>query len=182
MDVFSHWLWGMALTRKKVSWKVGGTMGVLPDLLAFIPASIYRMMNGIPRTSVDDSTVTSDMPVAWEIYQWTHSLTFVAILYCCAYYILKSKAMKTKIYGIGFRFFIVFIYYWISQAHYTFSHSFLHPFSDLMFDGLGGTHGGFGCHSWGSSLRLVAHTKAEKAQSMGDIATQRLAGFYLGSI
>ena len=91
MDVFSHWLWSLALTRKKISWKVSGPMGVLPDLLAFIPASIYRMANGIPRTSVDDETVTSDMPVAWEIYQWTHSLTIVAFLYGCAYYFLKSK-------------------------------------------------------------------------------------------
>ena len=113
----------MALTRKKVSWKVGGTMGVLPDLLAFIPASIYRMMNGIPRTSVDDSTVTSDMPVAWEIYQWTHSFTFVAILYCCAYYILKSKGHENPKYMawvfvcLGFS-----IYYWIFlDTPYTFS-------------------------------------------------------------
>ena len=80
MDIFSHWLWSMAITRKKISWKISGPMGVLPDLLAFVPASIYNMVNGIPRSRVTDETVTSDMPVAWEVYQWTHSFT-ICLLY-----------------------------------------------------------------------------------------------------
>ena len=108
MDVFSHWLWSMAITRKKISWKISGPMGVLPDLLAFIPASIYRMANGIPRQSVDDDTVTSDMPVAWEIYQWTHSLTIVAFLYGCAYYFLKSKGHEKPGYMAG-----IFVLPWL---------------------------------------------------------------------
>ena len=41
MDVFSHWLWGVLVTRKDVNWKVSGPMSVLPDLLAFIPSAIY---------------------------------------------------------------------------------------------------------------------------------------------
>ena len=100
MDVFSHWLWSMAITRKKISWKVSGPMGVLPDLLAFIPASIYRMANGIPRQSVDDDTVTSDMPFAWEIYQWTHSLTIVAFLVWLRLLFTSLKGSRApRIYG-----------------------------------------------------------------------------------
>ena len=38
MDVFSHWLWGVLITRKQVNWKVAGPMSVLPDLLAFVPS------------------------------------------------------------------------------------------------------------------------------------------------
>ena len=37
MDIFSHWLWGVLITRKHVNRKVAGPMSVLPDLLAFAP-------------------------------------------------------------------------------------------------------------------------------------------------
>ena len=66
--MFSHWLWGMALTRKKISWKISGPMGVLPDLLAFVPASINRMLNGEIRAErPDENSVTSDMPFALSL-------------------------------------------------------------------------------------------------------------------
>ena len=83
MDVFSHWLWGMALTRGKVSWKVSGPMGVLPDLMAFVPSTIYGLIYGIERVEID-TAVTSDLPVAWSIYQRTQSLTIVLILLLAA--------------------------------------------------------------------------------------------------
>ena len=104
MDIFSHWLWGMALTRGKMSWKVSGPMSVLPDLLAFIPASIYRAVNGISRTSVDDNTVTSDMPVAWEIYQWSHSLTIVAFCIVVDTTFSNQRDMKNQVIWHGFSF------------------------------------------------------------------------------
>lgn len=139
MDVFSHWLWGMALTRKKVSWKISGPMGVLPDLLAFIPASIYRMTNGIKSTRVDENSVTSDMPVAWEIYQWTHSLTIVAFLYGCAYYFLKYRGNQKPALMAWMFVLPWFFHILIDIPSHTidfFPTPFLHPFSDFMFDGV----------------------------------------------
>ena len=47
MDVISHWLWGVLVTRKDVNWKVSGPMSVLPDLLAFIPSAIYSFAYGL---------------------------------------------------------------------------------------------------------------------------------------
>jgi len=139
MDIFSHWLWGMALTRGKISWKVSGPMGVLPDLLAFVPASIYGMINGIPRTRVDADTVTSDLPVAWEIYQWTHSLTIVAFLYGCAYYFLKSKGHENPKY-VAWIFVLPWFFHILldipGHSIEFFPTPFLNPFSDFMFDGV----------------------------------------------
>jgi membrane-bound metal-dependent hydrolase YbcI (DUF457 family) len=139
MDVFSHWLWGMALTRGKISWKVSGPMGVLPDLLAFVPSSIYGFIYGIPRVSIDDSTVTSDLPVAWEIYQWTHSLTIVAFLYGCAYYFLKSRGHENPKYMAWIFVLPWFFHILLDIPGHTidfFPTPFLHPFSDFMFDGV----------------------------------------------
>ena len=114
-------------------------MGVLPDLLAFIPASIYGMIYGIPRVSVDENTVTSDLPVAWEIYQWTHSLTIVAFLYCCAYYFLKSKGHENP-KQIAWYFVLPWFFHILldipGHAIEFFPTPFLHPFSDFMFDGV----------------------------------------------
>ncbi|MEL0100190.1 MAG: hypothetical protein VW862_00640 [Euryarchaeota archaeon] len=129
----------MALTRGKISWKVSGPMGVLPDLLAFVPASIYGMVNGIPRTRVDADTVTSDLPVAWEIYQWTHSLTIVAFLYGCAYYFLKSKGHENPKY-VAWIFVLPWFFHILldipGHSIEFFPTPFLHPFSDFMFDGV----------------------------------------------
>ena len=138
MDVFSHWLWGMALTRGKVSWKVSGPMGVLPDLMAFVPSSIYGLIYGIERVEVD-TAVTSDLPVAWSIYQWTHSLTIVLILFLTAWYVLKSKEHENPKYMAWMFVLPWFFHILMDIPGHTidfFPTPFLHPFSDLMFDGV----------------------------------------------
>ena len=56
-------------------------MGVLPDLVAFVPSAIYGLIYSIKPVQVDENTVTSDLPIAWSIYQWSHSLTIVVILF-----------------------------------------------------------------------------------------------------
>jgi len=90
MDVLSHWLWGVLATRKRVHWKISGPMGVLPDLLAFVPSAIYSLMYGIERTSVDDTTLTSDFPaIAWDIYQFSHSAVIVTLAFLLSYLLFK---------------------------------------------------------------------------------------------
>ena len=91
MDVFSHWLWGMALTRGKglmeSKWADGSsTRSHSP----FVPSTIYGLIYGIERVEVD-TAVTSDLPVAWAIYQWTHSLTIVLVLFLAAWYSLEIE-------------------------------------------------------------------------------------------
>jgi len=139
MDVFSHWLWGMVLTRGKMSWKISGPMGVLPDLMAFVPASIYGLLNGIPRVKIDENSRTEELPVAWEIYQWSHSFTFVLLLFVTAWWILERKGHSDAKRTAG-----IFVIPWIAHilidipGHTIdfFPTPFLYPFSDLMFDGV----------------------------------------------
>ena len=138
MDVVSHWLWGMALTRGKVSWKVSGLMGVLPDLLAFVPSTIYGLIYGIERVDIDQA-VTSDLPVAWNIYQWTHSLMIVLVLFLAAWYVLKSRQHENPKY-MAWMFVLPWFFHIILDipGHTIdfFPTPFLHPFSDFMMDGV----------------------------------------------
>ena len=68
MDVFSHWLWGVLITRKHVNWKVAGPMSVLPDLLAFVPSFVYS--DARPRAP-DRGRHHRDIEfpaIAWDMY------------------------------------------------------------------------------------------------------------------
>ena len=93
MDVFSLVL-SMAITRKKISWKISGPMGVLPDLLgrSFQPQFTGWLMEFQDR--VDDDTVTSDMPVALGNLPMDTLTNNCRLLYGCAYYFLKSKRTR----------------------------------------------------------------------------------------
>ena len=89
MDVFSHAIWGRHLTYGKINWKMAAIIGMLPDLLAFIPGGIVSTMNGEGRTRVDENTVTSDFPdIAWQIYQITHSLFWSTLLFLLLWFSL----------------------------------------------------------------------------------------------
>ena len=138
MDVISHWFWGILLTRKKVSWKIAGPMGVLPDLLAFIPVTIISMAQGIERVNVDDSTVTADFhPLGWQLYQWTHSFIFPFMIFLVALFVLRKREDFKR---TAFIFVIPWIAHIIadipSHTLQFFPTPFLHPFSDWMFDGI----------------------------------------------
>ena len=138
MDVFAHWLWSMALTRGKVSWKVSGPMGVLPDLLAFVPSAIYGLIYNIERVDVDKA-VTSDLPIAWSIYQWTHSFLIVLVLFLAAWYILKSREHENPKY-MAWMFVLPWFFHILldipGHSIEFFPTPFLHPFSDFMIDGV----------------------------------------------
>jgi len=175
MDVISHWLWGMAFTRKKVSWKVSGPMGVLPDLMAFIPASIVGLMQGRDRVHVDENTVTSDMhPIAWDIYQWSHSLFFALLIFLGVWYVLHRRGHETPRLLAWYTTIPWIAHIIVDIPSHTiqfFPTPFLHPFSDWMIDGT----------SWGTpwvwftNVALLALTWGivlwrERNQSMDEIA------------
>ena len=82
MDVFSHALWGRHLTYRRVDWRLAAAMGVLPDLFAFIPSTIYRIFKGQASQKIDENTVTSDLPaIAWDLYQISHSFIWTFVLF-----------------------------------------------------------------------------------------------------
>jgi membrane-bound metal-dependent hydrolase YbcI (DUF457 family) len=122
-----------------MSWKISGPMGVLPDLVAFVPSSIYAFVSGIPRVNIDDNTRTEDIPIAWDIYQWSHSFTIVLILFISAWWILERRGHQNAKQTAW-----IFVIPWIAHiildipGHTInfFPTPFLYPFSDLMFDGV----------------------------------------------
>ncbi len=176
MDVFSHWLWGQGLTRNKISWKVAGPMGVLPDLVAFIPNSIYMAINGIERVRVDENSVTADMPFAWSIYQWSHSFFIVAVLFGCAYFWLQRKGYsKDECIQTSWYFVLPWLVHILidipGHSIEFFPTPFLHPFSDMMFDGVRwSTWWFFGLNLIGLIALWYFVLKREKDQSIEEIA------------
>ena len=91
MDVLSHWLWGMAVTHGKIKGRFSGAMGVIPDLMAFVPVMIISVFTGHRNPSVDDTTRTEDFhPLSWEIYQWSHSAVTVLIGFLLTWYFLHK--------------------------------------------------------------------------------------------
>jgi membrane-bound metal-dependent hydrolase YbcI (DUF457 family) len=174
MDVISHWLWGVVLTRGKMSWKVSGPMGVLPDLVAFIPSTIYGLIYSIKPVQIDDNTVTSDLPIAWSIYQWSHSFTIVVILFLVAWYILKAKNHENPKYMAWVFVIPWFFHILLDIPGHTISFfptPFLYPFSDFMIDGARWSEWWF---FWPQAIILGAvwwHIlKKEKTHSIEEIA------------
>ena len=158
MDVFSHAIWGRHLTYGKINWKLAAIIGMLPDLLAFIPGGIVSTMNGEGRTRVDENTVTSDFPdIAWQIYQITHSLFWSTILFLLLwfslYFWMKKNGPnaillpKNKIFSKEYTPFKATVYLMLpwffhilldipSHTLKFFPTPFLMPISDYMIDGV----------------------------------------------
>ena len=175
MDVISHWLWGQGLTRNKISWKISGPMGVLPDLVAFIPASIVSWLSGRERVKVDDTTVTSDFPaIAWEIYKWSHSLFIVVVLFVCAYIWLQRKGhSKEECIQTSWLFILPWLIHIIidipGHSINFFPTPFLHPFSDFMVNGVRwSTWWFFGLNLIGLAVLWYEVLKREKDQKIGN--------------
>ena len=151
MDVVSHWLWGAALTRGKVKARYSGMMGVLPDLCAFVPSSIYIFATGGERVKVTDETVTSDFPeIAWQMYQISHSAIWMGLsfLFCWAWFHYRGlpKWMDSVFIEKGDARSCAWLLWlpWLahiavdipSHAIQFFPTPFLMPISDWMFDGI----------------------------------------------
>jgi len=147
MDVVSHALWGRVITRRRVNPYLAMTIGVMPDLVAFIPQSIANLVNGVERSKVTKDSVTSDLPLAWDIYLWSHSLFVVGIAFLILWWYF-SKNNETTLGCIRTNsarndaFFMIVPWLWhilIDIPGHTiqfFPTPFLHPFSDIMIDGV----------------------------------------------
>lgn len=150
MDVLSHWLWGQGLARGRVSWKIAGPMGILPDLVAFIPASIASSMDGMERVKVDESTVTADVhPLAWEIYQISHSAVYATLACLLTYLWIKNKGLPRFLEkhvsadNAGNMALMIWLPWFAhiitdipTHTINFFPTPFLNPISDWMFDGV----------------------------------------------
>ena len=81
----------MAITHGKIKGRFSGAMGVIPDLMAFLPVTIISLFTGHRNPRVDDTTTTADFhPLSWEIYQWSHSAVTVLIGFLLTWYFLHK--------------------------------------------------------------------------------------------
>jgi hypothetical protein len=144
MDVLSHWLWGMAVTRGKIKARIAGPMSVLPDLVAFIPASIVGTITGFNKPNVDENTLTSDFhPLSWGIYQWSHSVIIVTLCCLLTWLYLEKRGTPRFMHTSGKQAFILWLPWFFhimidipSHALKFFPTPVFYPISDLMFDGI----------------------------------------------
>ena len=147
MDVVSHALWGRVLTRRRVNPYFAMGIGIMPDLVAFIPQSASNWINGVDSKRVTADSVTSDMPLAWDIYQWSHSLFVAGIIFFLLWlFFSKNKTFSLGIYRSNSSrndaFFLMIPWFWHilldipGHSIEFFPTPFLHPLSDFMIDGV----------------------------------------------
>ena len=144
MDVLSHWLMGSGATNGRTKFWVAGLMGVLPDLLVFIPNSF--MLD--ERPEITDETVTADFGwYAWEAYQVTHSLVWATIGFLFTWIFFEKRGVSQRLFtndSLTAR--DAAIWLWLPWFIHIFNdiptHTakffptpFLAPFSDIQVDG-----------------------------------------------
>ena len=153
MDVASHWLMGSGATNGRTKFWVAGLMGVLPDLIVFIPNSFFLD----ERPEIDENTVTADFGwYAWEAYQVTHSLVWATIGFLFTWIFLRSGVLAKDCLQItsslhemlqsGFGFPGLFIFSMTSlriQPSFFRPHFWPHSVISKSMD-IGGVHLGFG--------------------------------------
>jgi len=150
MDVISHWLWGMAVTHGKIKGRFSGAMGVIPDLMAFLPVMIISLFTGNRNPRVDDTTTTEDFhPLSWEIYQWSHSSVTVIICFFITWFYLErygTPKILSRFYIIQMsarkQAFLIWLPWLLniitdipSHTAQFFPTPVFHPISDWKFDG-----------------------------------------------
>lgn len=120
-------------------------MGVLPDLLVFIPNGILR---GGERMHVDESTVTADAGwFAWEAYQVTHSLVWMTLGFLLTWWWFERRGVsKRLIHGemdarmAAFCLWLPWLLHILidipTHRAQFFPTPFLAPFSDFVVDGV----------------------------------------------
>ena len=158
MDVLSHAIWGRHLTHHRIDWRLAAAMGVLPDLVAFVPSMITQVVNGDVMTKVDENTVTADLPaISWELYKISHSLIWTFFLFLAIWGSLEmrlrrldsgdqlpaGKWLQTSMSPRTAATFLIIpwvFHIFLDIPTHTikfFPTPFLMPFSDFMVDGVG---------------------------------------------
>lgn len=79
MDVVAHFLWSYAFFHAQTYALLAGLFGVLPDLFAFLPFFVYRMLKGKFRFGKPD---VADIPQwVFRLYSYSHSIPVFAVVF-----------------------------------------------------------------------------------------------------
>jgi len=128
MDVFAHFFWAYSfLHRTKRPW-LGALVGVLPDLVIFVPFMIIRIIAGnLQFGKPNINTIPNYIFIG---YNFTHSLLIAAIVFGIIYLIKK----KVYLFMLGWPIHILLDIPTHTRAF--FPTKFLYPLSEFTVNGV----------------------------------------------
>jgi len=86
MDVVAHWLWTYAIYFKTKYRLLAALFGVLPDIIAFGPFFLYKLLFG----SLGKPALGSIPEYVFIGYNFTHSLVVFLIVFAVIYFITRE--------------------------------------------------------------------------------------------
>jgi hypothetical protein len=89
MDVLSHGLWGVALSRHKIRWWVAALSGALGDVISFLPARIDELIAGNLNVNHEVRPIEEYPALTQLLYNGTHSLSGLITIFLIIYLLLK---------------------------------------------------------------------------------------------
>lgn len=143
MDILAHGLWGGVSFgwRRKYGWAF--LFGVLPDLLAFGPFFVYRLLAGTLKFGKPE--IASIPTAVFTAYNLSHSLFTAALIFLIIRFaISKELAVSALAYPLHILLDIP------THDKMFFPTPFLFPFSDFRVDGF----------SWGNKYFMVVNYTA----------------------
>jgi hypothetical protein len=143
MDILAHGLWGGAVFGWKRKYLLAFLFGMLPDLLAFGPFFIYRLLSGALKLGKPEIALIP--PAVFTAYNFSHSLlTAAAILPLVRFVISKELYLSACAYPLHILLDIP------THDKTFFPTPFLFPISNLRIDGI----------SWGNKYFMLGNYAA----------------------
>ncbi len=143
MDILAHGLWGGAAFGWKRKYFWAFLFGMLPDLIAFGPFFVYRILSGTLKFGKPE--IASIPPAVFTAYNCSHSLfTAAAILLLMRFAISKESFISACAYPLHILFDIP------THDKTFFPTPFLFPLSNFRIDGI----------SWGNKYFMLSNYAA----------------------
>jgi hypothetical protein len=89
MDVLSHGLWGLAISRHKLRWWVAISSGAVGDVIAFLPARIQELLAGTLNFKHEVRPLEDYPTVTQHLYNATHSILGLLLVFTLLWLTLK---------------------------------------------------------------------------------------------
>ncbi len=130
MDDIAHILWSIVIFYH-YDWWLAALFGILPDILVFVPFYLAKISTGNVRSTSDlkpKSNIAFYSRWVLPMYNWTHSLLFVAFVI----------TVCSMIFGYHVEFWAMLIHVLVdvpSHQRQWFGTKLLYPFSHWQFNG-----------------------------------------------
>lgn len=131
MDIVAHGLWSYAALHKTPQAKAAIVVGMLPDLIPFVPLLISRLVKGTFRFSAPPHN-PGDIPrLAYQVYDLTHSFITVIIVFALIYFLTRKFYLFLLAWPLHILLDIP------THTSSFFPTHFLYPLTDFHVNGIG---------------------------------------------